>query len=159
MDRAAAQGQPGSRPADRRSPAPGGPEPHADRLVLRLPATVEQLRPLRRRIDAWAPAHRLTDDELTDLQLALGEAVSNSIEHAYLAVEPGTVDVELAVRKTDDGREVVVAVTDRGRWKPASSRPTYRGRGITMIDGLSVGMRVTSNRSGTRVTFTVPLGD
>jgi anti-sigma regulatory factor (Ser/Thr protein kinase) len=69
------------------------------------------------------------------------------------------VDVELQVRATGSGREVAARVADRGCWKPATSRPTHRGRGLTMIDELSDDMRVTSNRSGTEVVFTVPLGD
>ena len=57
------------------------------------------------------------------------------------------------MRAAGSGREVLARVTDRGRWKPATSRPTHRGRGITMIDELSDDMRVTSNSSGTEVVF------
>jgi anti-sigma regulatory factor (Ser/Thr protein kinase) len=156
MDRTVAQEQPGGRGADRRLDAPRR-EGEVGRLALRLPADVAQLRPLRRRVEDWAQVHDLTDDQLTDLQLALGEAVSNAMEHAYGSVAPGTVDVELRVRTTDDGREVAARVVDRGRWKPASPRPSHRGRGLAMIDGLSVRMRVTSNDTGTEVVFTVPL--
>jgi anti-sigma regulatory factor (Ser/Thr protein kinase) len=165
MDRAVAQEKPGDRGAAGRTSAPeppaaGGADERygrGERLALRIPAAVDRLRPLRRRVEHWALGHDLTEVELTDLQLALGEAVSNSMEHAYRATGPGTVDIELEVHPTASGREVVVRVTDRGRWKPATSRPTCRGRGIAMIDGLSQDMRVVSNRSGTEVVFTVPL--
>ncbi|MCO1658427.1 ATP-binding protein [Pseudonocardia humida] len=167
MDRAVAQGQPGGGGVDPRSVAPGShvagggatdPDERPDGLELRIPASVDRLRPLRRRIEAWALVRDLSDVELADLQLALGEAVSNSMEHAYRETEAGTVDIELDVRSTDAGRGVVVRVVDRGRWKPATSRPSHRGRGLRMIEGLSVDMRVTSNDSGTEVVFTVLLG-
>jgi serine/threonine-protein kinase RsbW len=174
MDRAVAREQPGDRGVVGRSDAPtpsatggpaakgsaeGGPERRArgERLRIRIPAAVDRLPPLRRRVEHWAQAHELTAAELSDLQLALGEAVSNAMEHAYAEAGTGTVDVELEVRANGPGREIAVRVTDRGTWKPATSRPTDRGRGIAMIDELSGDMRVTSNRSGTEVVFTVPL--
>jgi anti-sigma regulatory factor (Ser/Thr protein kinase) len=156
MDRAVAKEQPGDRGVAGDSGAPV--EPAAARLALRIPAAIDLLRPLRRRVEHWARVHGLSADELADLQLALGEAVSNAMEHAYAGAGTGTVDVRLEVRATGSGREVLAKVADRGRWKPATSRPTHRGRGITMIDELSDDMRVTSNSSGTEVVFTVPLG-
>jgi anti-sigma regulatory factor (Ser/Thr protein kinase) len=112
---------------------------------------------VRRRVERWLRTHGVTEDALIDVQLALGEAVSNSMEHAYRDAEPGGVDIDLEVRSGGAGRELVARVTDRGRWKPATSRPSHRGRGLTMIDGLSADMLVTSNHAGTEVGFTVPL--
>ena len=155
MDRLVSQEQPGGRGVGAR---PGPARAAGGGLALRIPASVDRLRPLRRRVEDWARGQGVGEDELADLQLALGEAVSNAMEHAYRDTEAGTVEVELDVRATAAGRAVVARVADRGRWKPATSRPSHRGRGLMMIDGLSADMRVTSNDSGTEVAFTVPLG-
>lgn len=169
MDRAMVTERPGNRRVAGGSGAPvasaemdGAPcRGRSDRLALRIPAVVDLLRPLRRRVEHWAQAHGLSADDLADLQLALGEAVSNAMEHAYAGAGTGTgtVDVEIEVRAAGSGREVLARVTDRGRWKQATSRPTHRGRGLTMIGELSGDMRVTSNSSGTEVVFTVSLGN
>ncbi|MFD1517298.1 ATP-binding protein [Pseudonocardia yunnanensis] len=139
--------------ADRR---PGG-----RRLWLRHHARAAELRTIRSRIAAWAGQQRLPEDVVIDLQLAVGEAVSNGVEHAYLdAEEPDvvpTVEVELEVLANEPLPVVAVMVTDHGRWRPAPDRPGYRGRGLTVIDRLSRRLQVVSSRQGTRVCFEVPL--
>jgi anti-sigma regulatory factor (Ser/Thr protein kinase) len=141
--------------ADRR---PGG-----RRLWLRHHARAAELRTIRSRIAAWAGQQRLPEDVVIDLQLAVGEAVSNGVEHAYLHagseapdVVP-TVEVELEVLANEPLPVVAVTVTDHGRWRPAPERPGYRGRGLTVIGRLSQRLRVVSSRQGTRVCFEVPL--
>ena len=38
---------------------------------------------MRRAVRAWATAAGLAEDAAEDLQLALGEALANAVEHAY----------------------------------------------------------------------------
>jgi anti-sigma regulatory factor (Ser/Thr protein kinase) len=161
MERAATQ-EPGRGAASPGSPAPAasGAVPSGEpdgRLRLRHPAELSQLRAIRREVAGWAGAQRLTDDELIDLQLAIGEAVSNGIEHGYRDGVTGPVEVDLAVRADGPRRLLDVRVVDHGRWRPAPRRPGHRGRGLAMIRGLAVDMRVTNDSHGTTVTFTVPL--
>src|ERR1700754_4418785 len=72
------------------------------RLRLQHHARATELREIRSRIDRGAAQQRLCEDTVDDLHLAVGEAVSNGVEHAYL--EPGpddvvpTVEVELELR-------------------------------------------------------------
>jgi anti-sigma regulatory factor (Ser/Thr protein kinase) len=133
------------------------------RLWLRHHARAAELRTIRSRIAAWAGQQRLPEDVVIDLQLAVGEAVSNGVEHAYLhagSEEPDvvpTVEVELEVLADEPSPVVAVMVTDHGRWRPAPERPGYRGRGLTVIGRLSQGLRVVSSRRGTMVCFEVPL--
>jgi anti-sigma regulatory factor (Ser/Thr protein kinase) len=162
MERAATQ-EPG-RGAARRGPhpAPGaqrapGPAP-TGRLRLRHPAELRELREIRRAVERWAHEQGLTDDELIDVQLAIGEAVSNGIEHGYRDCPPGPVEVDLELRPRDAHRLLSVRVFDHGRWRPAPARPGHRGRGLAMIRSLSEDMCVTSDSQGTAVTFTVVLG-
>lgn len=117
-------------------------------------AVLTELRSIRRSVDRWAAEWGVGDDQLVDLQLALGEAVANGIEHAYRPGEPGLVDVELELR---DAHAVAVRVVDHGRWQPRALDPGYRGRGLLMIERLADAVRVRSTPLGTEVCFEIPL--
>lgn len=134
--------------------APIRPQP---RLELHLPADPRALRGMRRQVERWLVGHRVGEQALIDIQLALGEAAANGVEHAYRKPDADSrVDVELEFVGDGAGRELAVLVRDRGRWLQARTRPSTRGRGLAMIKALSSGMRVTSNAYGTEVTFSVP---
>jgi anti-anti-sigma factor len=122
-----------------------------------LPADAERLAPLRRRVAAWTTDCGLDADAVTDLQLALGEAVTNAVEHAYLGgrAEPADEAVEVVLRVLEDGA-VDVRVTDRGVWRPPPENPGYRGRGLALIRELAHDVRVEPGESGTVVRFRVP---
>jgi anti-sigma regulatory factor (Ser/Thr protein kinase) len=117
-------------------------------------AVLAELRSIRRGVDRWAAEWGIAGDVLVDLQLALGEAVANGIEHAYGPDEPGLVDVELELC---DHRAVAVRVTDHGRWQPRAASPGYRGRGLMMIERLAQAVRVQASPRGTQVCFEIPL--
>lgn len=123
------------------------------RLWLRHTAEAAQLPLIRRRVRRWAEQNAVPDDTVIDLQLALGEAVSNGVDHAYHEGEPGTVDVELEIRPTGG---VLVRVVDHGRWRPPPFLKGYRGRGLALIEQLSEGMRVTTSGYGTQISFVIP---
>jgi anti-sigma regulatory factor (Ser/Thr protein kinase) len=137
--------------------------PGRRRLWLRHHARAAELRTIRSRIAQWAGQQRLPEDAVIDLQLAVGEAVSNGVEHAYLHAGPEdpdvvpTVEVELELLASEPLPVVAVMVTDHGRWRPAPDRPGYRGRGLTLIEQLSQRLQVLSSGQGTRVCFEVPL--
>lgn len=122
-------------------------------LRMSHPARATELRSIRRTVDRWARGAGLSSEVLVDLQLALGEAVANGIEHAYGADEPGTVEVELVVRP-DAG--VRVRVVDHGRWRPAPARNGDRGRGLQMIENIAGRVHVRADASGTEVCFEIP---
>ncbi|MCU1628884.1 MAG: hypothetical protein JWP64_3833 [Pseudonocardia sp.] len=126
-------------------------------LHERLPADAERLAPLRRRVTAWSKDCGLDADAVTDLQLALGEAVTNAVEHAYLGgqAEPADEAVDVVLRVLEDGA-VDVRVTDRGVWRPPPEDPGYRGRGLALIRELAHDVRVEPGESGTVVRFRVP---
>lgn len=132
----------------------------AQRLRLCRPADPTELGGIRRSVEYWAMLNALPKDIVIDLQLAVGEAVSNGVEHAYAGRADGmaTVDVELEIRPTALDDVVAVRVADHGRWQPIPAQPGYRGRGLAMIERLSRGLRVSSSRFGTLVCFEIPLG-
>ncbi len=118
-------------------------------LQLRLPALPEQLVAVRRAVSAWAESAVLPHELTDDLQLALGEAVANAVEHAYPSGAPG--EVRISVRDQDD--RVVVSVTDDGAWRPPPADPGYRGRGLALIHALGLDVTVATTGPGTGIGF------
>jgi anti-sigma regulatory factor (Ser/Thr protein kinase) len=91
----------------------------------------------------------LTPEQAHDLLLAVGEAVSNAIEHARNPTRP-CIDLTVEVA----GGGVTVVVRDYGEWRPGPSGQ-HRGRGLAMLSALA-DATVTSGRSGTTVTIRGP---
>jgi anti-sigma regulatory factor (Ser/Thr protein kinase) len=126
-------------------------------LRLAHSADLGWLRVLRRQVGRWAAEHQIPDEALIDLQLVLGEAVSNGVEHGYRHGRRGTVEVELELQDVDVDPVVAVRVVDHGRWRPIPMRKGGRGRGLTIIDRLSRGMQISVSTAGTALTCAVPL--
>lgn len=128
---------------------------HPTPLHQRLPAVADQLAVLRRAVRAWAVAAALPGELTGDLQLALGEAVANAVEHAYAGRGPGEFTYHLQQR--GDG-SVHVEVHDDGCWRPVRADPgnRVRGRGLNMISNLARNVIVDPAGPVTRVRFTVP---
>ena len=90
-----------------------GPEVGTDggRTVhLRIPAKAEYITLCRLALTGLGQLRAIGDDTMADLKLALTEAVSNSVRHAYGATGDGSVDVRyelhpdrLHIEVVDDG--------------------------------------------------------
>jgi anti-anti-sigma factor len=128
-------------------------------LRERLPAEATRLARVRRAVAAWAQACGLPEEMTEDLQLALGEALANAVEHAY----QGSADGECAwsLERDPDG-SVRVCVQDFGAWRPPPEDRGHRGRGLELISALGdeVDVRRTddggADGTGTTVRFRVP---
>ncbi|MCE3554048.1 SpoIIE family protein phosphatase [Pseudonocardia sp. RS11V-5] len=128
------------------------PEP----LTRSMPADAECLAPMRRAIAEWAARCGLGEDGTTDLQLAVGEAVTNAVEHAYTSGgDPGADAVELTLELRPEG-PVAVRVVDHGLWRPPPADPGYRGRGLALIRELAEEVEVLPADDGTEVWFRLP---
>ncbi|WP_165922468.1 ATP-binding protein [Pseudonocardia endophytica] len=101
-----------------------------------------------------------------DLVLAVNEAISNSVEHAY-GGGPGTVRLRARVRTVVDagsgtrgcGRlEVSVEIIDHGCWREPPSDPGFRGRGLMMAEASVDHMGIERTSAGTTVTMHRSLG-
>lgn len=88
-----------------------------------------------------------------ELQLALGKAVANAVEHAYPGETPGELSYQLD--RAPDGA-VQVEVHDEGTWRPPPLDPGYRGRGLDMIAAVAQDVAVDTTGPGTVVRFTLP---
>jgi PAS domain S-box-containing protein len=125
------------------------PEP----LSARLPADPRRLSAVRRAVTAWTAAAGLPDDTAEDLQLALGEALANAVEHAYAAAaDEGECSYRVA-READGS--VRVEVCDSGLWRPPPADRGYRGRGLELISALATDVEVVHvpEVAGTIVRF------
>ncbi len=87
-----------------------------------------------------------SEDDTADLLIAVGEAVANSIEHAY---GPQGGKVELRLEATD--REVEIGIRDTGTWR--SPRGAHRGRGTQLMRQLCDEVIVDHDQTGTRVVL------
>jgi anti-sigma regulatory factor (Ser/Thr protein kinase) len=128
-------------------------------LHLHLPVHPSTPGEVRRKLRRWLEVLGWPREHAEDLLLAVDEAVSNAVEHAYTApiptqTHPDGPGLELCVSDTtatDDTHRVVVSITDRGRWKPRAVSPGSRGRGLQMMRALTDSLDVTATGSGTRV--------
>ncbi len=118
-------------------------------FVLHVPADPTRLSALRRRLEDFLAAHRVPDNDIFDLTVAVSEAAANAIEHPIAPAEP-VITIEASV----DGEAVLVTVRDTGRWRPPTS-VGFRGRGLALIGALSQ-LSVVRSDSGTAVTLRRP---
>ncbi|NUT48522.1 MAG: ATP-binding protein, partial [Saccharothrix sp.] len=95
-----------------------------------FPAQPGRLAELRARLDAWLAAEGLSEDDRYDLLLAVNEAASNAVEHAYGPGQHGSVHIDADARP--DG-SVRVAITDHGGWRVPPPTLSARGRGLLLM--------------------------
>jgi serine/threonine-protein kinase RsbW len=126
----------------------------AQSVELRLDARAENLALTRLALAGIAANARASREIVSDLKLAVTEACTNVIQHAYgsaagsgeivvrYTVEPGMLSIE--VEDTGSGFDVdASAATDRNGG----------GNGLLIIRALTDELSVTSTGSGTRVVF------
>src|SRR5205807_10041592 len=89
---------------------------------------------LRRSVIGLTDRLGIEQDRAQELQVAVGEALSNAIAHAYLSTTPGVIRtkpgaIRLRARRT--GAALVVEVEDHGRWRPR--RQERKGYGLRLM--------------------------
>jgi len=119
-----------------------------DLRLTNVPAIVDELTIVRRVVRRWAAAAELSGEQVQDLELAVYEALSNVLDHAYPARGGGVFDLH-AVQDRDT---VTVTVTDHGHWRqPADPASTLRGRGLRLIEKLATDFELRPQLTGTVV--------
>jgi len=76
-----------------------------------FPAHFDQLEPIRQFTGQAAKDFGMTEAEIYAVQLAVDEACTNVIEHAYRGIEKG--DIECTC--DSDGKEMTILLRDHGR--------------------------------------------
>lgn len=120
-------------------------------LELQLRAESQVLGQIRSAARRWLSTAGATPEEVDELLLAVGEASSNVVEHAY-----GPDGGELQVRFERAGSDVTVTVRDQGNWR--APRGSNRGRGTLLMERCTDEVHVERGPDGTTVTLRKALG-
>jgi anti-sigma regulatory factor (Ser/Thr protein kinase) len=113
-------------------------------LVRRLRAQPDQVRVIRAEVKAYALEHGAADPDA--VALAVSEAVTNAIVHAYVdAPEPGEIEV-VAQRVGGDCLEIFVCDEGRGML-PRHDSPGV-GLGLPLVATLAESFEVQARSGG-----------
>jgi serine/threonine-protein kinase RsbW len=135
---------------DRSSPGLGEGEEASGGSDVRLilPARPENVAVVRHVLGAFAEALQLPDPVIEDMRLAVTEACTNVVRHAYADGEPGPV--EILIRP--DGDTLQVIVSDHGRGLGPSADSSGPGLGLPLIAALSHSLEIEqASSSGSRL--------
>ncbi len=130
-----------------------GPDPLPDHpdLSLTLPARAENVAVVRHAIGGLADVLDVTDATLSDIKLAVTEACTNAVVHAY-ADRDGPLEVLAYVR----GSRLLLVVRDEGRGiMPRTDSPGL-GLGLPLIATLAEAVELGTDdhaRTEVRMTF------
>jgi anti-sigma regulatory factor (Ser/Thr protein kinase) len=102
-------------------------------VKLTLPARPENVSVIRHVLGAFAEALRLDDELVEDLRLAVTEACTNVVRHAYPPDQAGPV--EISIQPLEE--YVSVIVSDHGRGIGTSSDTTGPGLGLPLIAAIA----------------------
>jgi serine/threonine-protein kinase RsbW len=125
---------------------------------LRIPAKPEYIALGRLALTGLAQARGLDSDTIADLKLALTEAVSNSVRHAYDTVGEGQVEIRYELR----GDRMSIEVADDGAGFDPDEAPSFDGDelsegglGIAIIRTLADEVEIESRPGvrGSRLRF------
>src|ERR1051325_1243866 len=110
----------------------------ASDVRLTLPARPENVAVVRHVLGAFAEALMLPDPVIEDMRLAVTEACTNVVRHAYADGEPGPV--EILIRPVGDTLQVVVS--DEGRGLGPSEDDSGPGLGLPLIAALTHSLEI-----------------
>jgi len=113
-------------------------------LELAFPAVPESARLIRAALERFADSASLDADKRFALEVAVGEAVTNAIEHAY-----GIGDGHVFVHAAEADGVLTIEVRDDGSWR--APRDEGRGRGVPIMRALSTTFAIDSTERGTVV--------
>jgi len=112
---------------------PPGLKREENDVQLTLTARPENVAVIRHVLGEFAEALRLPDALVADLRLAVTEACTNVVRHAYAPEAPGPVEVSIRLRPN----AVSVVVADRGRGIGTSSDTHGPGLGLPLIAAIA----------------------
>src|SRR3984893_3090267 len=122
----------------------------SDTMNLRLWAHPRELAPLRSTLREWVMQNGGSRVEADEVSLAVSEAATNTIEHAYHHEER-----EIVVTGSQDDGVLELRVRDFGDWREPRQRA---GRGLDLARALMDSVDVDSTPEGTEVRIRRRLG-
>jgi len=125
---------------------------NGDGAIVRLtiPARPEYITLCRLALTGIARVRALSDELLADLKLALTEAASNSVRHAYAERGGGVVEISYELRAD----RLVIEVTDEGEgWDPQEAEGSPEelsegGLGIAIIRAIADEVEIGAQPGG-----------
>ena len=129
-------------------------------VALSIPAKAEYIVLTRLALAGLARVRELGPEVVADLKLALTEACSNSIRHAYEEGRTGAVEIRYELNADN----VTVEVADEGGGFDVGAageterEPDEGGLGIAIIRALTDELAIESNGQGSRLRFIKYLG-
>ena len=125
-------------------------QPRSD-VKLTLPARPENVAVVRHVLGAFAESMRLPDELIEDLRLAVTEACTNVVRHAYPDGTPGAVEISVE----PEPEQVRIVVADYGRGIGTSSDTSGPGLGLPLIAAIASSVDLQSSPgAGSRMTMT-----
>ncbi len=119
-------------------------------LALTLPAEPASLRQVRQAVRLLEQGLEVNKDTAFRVQVLLGEAVNNAVEHAY-----GATRGVFHLRVWRDADVLRLEVSDQGRWR--AERPGGTGHGLNIMRSLADEVEVDRHPTGTTVRLAVRL--
>jgi anti-sigma regulatory factor (Ser/Thr protein kinase) len=117
---------------------------------LNLPARPENVAVVRHVLGAFAQALHLPVEIIEDVRLAVTEACTNVVRHAYDGSEPG--QLEIIIRPEGDVLDVIVS--DHGRGIGPSPDTAGPGLGLPLIAALVDSLEIQhAPRAGSRLAM------
>jgi anti-sigma regulatory factor (Ser/Thr protein kinase) len=113
-------------------------------LTLDLPATADVLGELRAALRPWLAGAGIESQAAEDVVVAVSEAATNVVEHAY---PEGNGKLEVTGQRVAE--TVTVTVRDWGRWQPPATAD--QGRGLLLMEALVDRLEVVHRDTGTVV--------
>ncbi len=123
-------------------------------LELKLPARAENVAVVRHAFGGFAEALTVDEQTLSDIKLAITEACTNVVIHAYDEGETGDLEVDASV--DDDERELMVVIRDRGRGIVPRPDSPGLGLGLPLIATLAASLELGKDddeNTEVRMTF------
>jgi len=118
---------------------------------LTLPARPENVAVIRHVLGAFAEALQLPADLVEDMRLAVTEACTNVVRHAYHDGEPGPIDVVIR----PNGSKLELIVSDQGAGIGPSPDLAGPGLGLPLIAALADHVEIEHGTSrGSRLAMT-----
>jgi serine/threonine-protein kinase RsbW len=123
---------------------------HGQHIRLRIPARAEYITLGRLALTGLSRLRELSDETLADLKLALTEACSNSVRHAYRDGRAGVVQIDydlhpdrLEIQVSDDGPGFDYVEADG-----EERELTEGGLGLAIIRSISDEFELSDNEGG-----------
>ncbi|HET8979956.1 MAG TPA: SpoIIE family protein phosphatase [Solirubrobacteraceae bacterium] len=117
-----------------------------EQLRLTLPADPRVLADVRRALRRWLRVRGAGDQDVMEITLAVSEACTNAVEHAY-----SPAPAQFSVDASAENGDIRIVVRDVGQWR--TPRGTNRGRGLKIMESAMDEVSVDAAPSGTEIVM------